>query len=60
MDTKIINIKSKSEIHLSETNDIDKLKNEVLLLAMNGLGYSQLARDIQDKIKKLKKKNDTN
>ncbi len=41
------------EIHLEETNDITKLKNQYMLLGMNELAYSPWAIEIQEKIKKL-------
>ncbi|MFI5405089.1 MAG: hypothetical protein ACHQ1D_01110 [Nitrososphaerales archaeon] len=44
------------EIHLSETKDIAKLKNQLMLLGMNGLFYSPWAKDIQLKIKRLEEK----
>lgn len=43
------------EIHLAETDDIGNLKNQLMLLGMNGLFYSPWARDIQKKIKRLEK-----
>lgn len=53
---KLINEQTKQEIHLDDkTNDIVKLNNQLMLLGMNGLFYSPIARKIQEKIKKLKK-----
>ena len=50
---KIVNEKTGQTIELTKTNDITKLKNQLILLGMNGLFYSPWAREIQDKIKKL-------
>lgn len=45
------------EIYWNEDcNDIEKLKCQVMMFAMNGLGYSEPCRKIQEKIKRLKKK----
>ncbi|MEK6878354.1 MAG: hypothetical protein AABY22_02035 [Nanoarchaeota archaeon] len=43
------------EIHLEETNNITKLRSQLMLLGINGLFYSPWARDIQKKIKRLEK-----
>jgi hypothetical protein len=40
-------------ICLQETNDVPKLKNQLMLLGFNGLFYSPWAREIQVKIKRL-------
>ena len=52
----LINDKTGAEIHLKETDDIKLLENQIILLGMNGLFYSELAQEIRDKIKKLKEK----
>jgi hypothetical protein len=54
---KITNEKTGQTIELEETNDVTKLKNQLMLLGLNGLFYSPWARDIQNKIKKLEEKN---
>lgn len=54
---KITNDITRQEIHLQETDDITKLKNQLILLGINGLAYSPWAKDIQNKIKKLEIKN---
>jgi hypothetical protein len=41
------------EIYLAETNDISKLKNQLMTLGFNGLFYSPLAKDIREKIHRL-------
>lgn len=56
---KITNDITGQEIHLQETSDITKLKNQLMLLGINGLAYSPWAKIIQDKIKKLEKDNET-
>lgn len=48
--TIIKNETTGQEIHLANTNDITKLKNQLMLLGMNGLFYSSWAREIQEKI----------
>ena len=53
---KIKNELTGQEIYLEETDDIIKLRNQLMLLGMNGLFYSPWARDIQKKIKKIKEK----
>ena len=52
---KITNDKTGEEIHLQKTNDIVKLKNQLLLLGMKGLFYSPWAKEIREKIKKIEK-----
>lgn len=54
---KITNEKTGQVIELEKTNDIQKLRNQYILLGMNGLAYSPWANDIQDKIKNLEEKN---
>lgn len=57
--TKTTTIKNEitgQEISLAETDDVVKLENQLVLLGMNGLFYSPLARDIQKKIKEIKDK----
>lgn len=51
---KITNDINGQEIHLQETDDIIKLKNQLMLLGINRLAYSPWAKIIQNKIKKLK------
>ncbi len=53
---KITNEETGQVIELAETNDLKLLKNQYILLGMNGLAYSPWANDIQDKIKKLEVK----
>lgn len=55
--TTIRNEQTGQEVILKETNNLTLLNNQLNLLALNGLGYSPWARDIQDKIKKLKEMN---
>jgi len=56
MTTIITNDTTRQEIHLdNETNDISKLRSQLMLLGMNGLFYSPWAREIQNKIEKLEK-----
>lgn len=52
----ITNSVTGQEIHLLETNDLTKLKNQLMLLGMNGLSYSPWAKEIRKKIKKLSQK----
>jgi len=54
--TTIKNETTGQEIHLAETDDVVKLENQLVLLGMNGLFYSPLARDIKKKIKEIKDK----
>lgn len=42
-----------NEIHLGVTNDIQKLKNQLMLLGIKGLAYSSWWNDVAQKIKKL-------
>ncbi len=51
---EITNEQTGQRIVLQDTNDIPKLENQLMLLGMNGLFYSPWARDIQEKITKLK------
>ncbi len=45
------------EIHLDDkTNDISKLKCQLMLLGMNGLAYSEIWNKIAKKIHKLEEK----
>ena len=53
-DNIIKNTATGQEIHLAETNNISELKNQYMLLGMNGLAYSPWAKEIQDKIKRLR------
>jgi len=53
--TKITNEKTGQIIELAETDDIQKLENQLMLLGINGLFYSPWAKDIQNKIKKLRR-----
>ena len=56
--TKVItNEETGQEISLIETDDIPKLKSQLMLLGMNGLAYSPWATDIQDKIKMIEAQN---
>jgi len=41
------------EIHLADTNDINLLNNQLMLLGHNGLAYSPWWNDIAKKIKQL-------
>ena len=52
--TKITNEQTGQTIELAKTNDIQMLKNQLMLLGMNGLFYSPWAIEIQEKIKKIK------
>ena len=51
---KLINETTGQTIELVETNDVQTLENQLMLLGISGLFYSQPARDIQNKINKLK------
>jgi hypothetical protein len=51
--TVIKNELTGQEIHLAETNDITKLRNQLMLLGINGLFYSPWAKEIQQKIKEI-------
>ena len=50
----LINNKTKEEIHLLETDNLELLKNQLFLLGLKGLAYSKLWNDISLKIEKLK------
>ena len=52
--TVITNDVTGQEIHLEDTDDLQKLENQWNLLGMNGLAYSPWANKIQEKIKKIK------
>ncbi len=51
---KITNEQTGQVIELKETDDIQLLENQIALLGMNGLFYSEWANDIRNKIKSLK------
>lgn len=53
---KIENKEAGQEIHLEETENITKLRNQMMLLGLNGLAYSPWAREIQNKIERLENK----
>jgi len=55
---EITNEKTGEVIVLKKTNDIQLLKNQLMLLGMKGLFYSPWANDIREKIKKLKGSNE--
>ena len=51
---KLINTQTGQTIELLETNDIQTLENQIKLLGLNGLFYSEIANNIRKKIEKLK------
>jgi len=52
---KITNEHTGQVIELEETNDIAKLRNQLMLLGMSGLFYSPWAKDIKNWMEKLEK-----
>lgn len=58
METEIItNEQTGEKIHLEKTDNLDKLKNQRILLGMKGLLYSPWGKEVCKKIKILEDKN---
>lgn len=54
METEVItNEQTGEEIHLEKTDNLDKLKNQRMLLGMKGLLYSPWGQEVCKKIRKL-------